>query len=253
MFFILSKLFHFLILPINWVFGLLIAAVFAKEKRKGLLIAALTVMYIYTTDFVIGPIFWVWEVPAVWHKELPNDFDAVIVLGGISAPGKLPDDRVHFPGSPDRLLHAMQLYKLGKAKKIILSGGSGELVGKRIPEAAFLQRELVLCGVDSNDVIIESASKNTRENALFSAKVAAAQFRPEAKFILVTSAYHMRRSLGCFRKVGLQVTGFSTNADTSEEGLQWAHFVPNPISPLRWHALIHEWVGYVSYKANGYL
>lgn len=189
----------------------------------------------------------------VWYKDVPNDFDVVVVLGGMAAPGKKPDDRTHFPGSPDRLLHAFQLYKLGKAKNILISGGSGDLLGKRIPEAQYLANVLMLCDMDTTHLWFESKSKNTRENALFTKELLEKKINKEVKLLLVTSAWHMRRSVGCYEKAGMKVTPFSVDAKIDHEASFWFSLVPNPNAPGKWQVLIHEVIGYLTYKMVGYV
>jgi len=216
-------------------------------------ILGLGLFYLYTTDFILNPFLSWWEVPMVWYKDLPNDYEAAIVLGGMSAPGKMPNDRTHFPGTPDRLLHAMQLYKLGKVKKIVISGGSGELVGKRIPEAEYLKRVLLLCEVNDKNIIIDDRSRNTHENATISLEIAKKYFKSDSKFLLVTSAWHMRRAVACYEKVGMNVTGFSVDSMAKEPTLSIYSFIPNLGVPGRWHAIIHELLGYLSYRIFGYV
>jgi len=67
-----------------------------------------------------------------------------------------------------------------------------------------------MCGVAPEDIIIESASRNTHENALYVKDLVSSNAK-KGKVILITSAFHMRRAEGCFRKVGIDVTGFSTD------------------------------------------
>ncbi|MGB4399127.1 MAG: YdcF family protein, partial [Daejeonella sp.] len=110
-------------------------------------------------------------------------------------------DRVFFGKGADRVVHAIQLYKAGKIKRIIISGGSGALVGKKVPEAEHLKKVFLFSGVPDSVLYIESESRNTVENARFSKRlIDSLQLQP--KFLLVTSAFHMPRAMGCFQKAG---------------------------------------------------
>jgi len=255
MFFILSKILNILLTPYFWVFIVLISSFFVSIKyRKSTFIAGLSLLYIFSAELFVYPILKYWEIPTIWYKEVPNDYyDVAIVLGGMASPGKLPDDRTHFSSSPDRLLHAMQLYKLGKVKKILLTGGSGEMTGKRIPEAEFLRNELILCGVDSLDILIDNKSKNTRENALFSKELLDTHFNKNVKCILVTSGYHMRRSVACFNKIGLEVLSFSVDSQISDTVSVFSLLTPSPHCMIKWHVIMHEFFGFFSYKVAGYI
>lgn len=184
---------------------------------------------------------------------MPNDYDVAIVLGGMSAPGKLPNDRTHFPNSPDRLMHALQLYKLGKVKKIIISGGSGELTGKQVPEAEYLKNVLMLCEVEKEDILFEIKSRNTRENALYTKELLRKYFKPDAKCVLVTSAWHMRRSMGCYEKVGIKSLPFCVDSQIPQQPSILGLLNPSPGSMMKWQAIIHELFGYATYKVAGYI
>jgi uncharacterized SAM-binding protein YcdF (DUF218 family) len=254
MFFILSKLFHFFLSPFTWVFGLLIASLFVPVKyKKRLLVIGIVVMYVICSDVIVNPLYKMWEYPMVWYKDISPDYEAAIVLGGMSSPGKLPDDRTHFGGSPDRLMHALQLYRLGKVKKIIISGGSGELVGKKTPEAVYLTKVLLLCHMDTSDIIFENKSRNTRENALLTKELINTHFSANSKFLLVTSSLHMRRSIGCYEKVGIAVTAFPVDSRINVESGFFDSLLPELWGPAKWQALLHELIGYVSYRFAGYI
>jgi uncharacterized SAM-binding protein YcdF (DUF218 family) len=254
MFFALSKILNILLTPYFWVFIVLFSTFFVSVKyRKTTFIVGISLLYFFSIELFVYPIYKYWEFPAVWYKDVPNDYEVAIVLGGMASPGKLPDDRTHFANSPDRLLHAMQLYKLGKVKKILLTGGSGEMIGKRIPEATFLRNELILCGVDSTDILIDNESKNTRENALFTKALLDKHFIKNAKCILVTSGYHMRRSLACFDKIGMNVFPFAVDSQISDEVPLLSLLSPSPHTMIKWHVIMHEFFGFASYKVAGYI
>lgn len=254
MFFILSKILSILLTPYFWVFIVFVSTFFVSIKyRKSTFIVGLSLLYFFSVELFVYPVFKYWEIPAIWYKDVANDYEVAIVLGGMASSGKKPDDRTHFACSPDRLLHAMQLYKLGKVKKILLTGGSGEMIGKRIPEATFLRNELILCGVDSTDILIDNESKNTRENALFTKELLEKHFNKNAKCILVTSGYHMRRSVACFEKVGIEVLPFSVDSQISDEVPFFSLVSPSPHTVIKWHVVMHEFFGFASYKMAGYL
>ncbi len=255
MFFLISKILHFLLVPLNWIIVMLLISIFiSPRKSKCLIIISLVLLYVYTTDFALNYLFKKIEYPMVWFKNIPDNYDAAIVLGGMAAAGKKPDDRTHFPGSPDRLLHAMQLYKLGKVKKIILSGGSGEILGKKIPEAEYLKNVLLLCDVPDSIIYVENGSRNTHENALLTKELVHSKLKnPQPKLLLITSAWHMKRSIGCFKKEGMDVTAFAVDSQLPDERVYISSFIPNQWNPGRWQIIIHEYFGLLSYKLSGYI
>ena len=153
----------------------------------------------------------------------------------------------------DRLLQAVQLYKKGKIKKIVFTGGSGSLTYPEMKEGLYIRNFLLLLGIPKEDFFIESESNNTHENATFTKPVLDKEF-PQGKFLLITSAYHMRRSLGCFKKAGIVCTPYSTDRYAGERKMAFDFFlIPNSDAMEVWQAALHEMSGYLIYKAAGYL
>jgi uncharacterized SAM-binding protein YcdF (DUF218 family) len=72
--------------------------------------------------------------------------------------------------------------------------------------------------------------------------------------LLITSAFHMRRSLGCFEKVGFNVAPYSTDRYSGERKYIFDHlFIPSASVLEEWNLIIHEWIGYMTYYFSGYL
>jgi uncharacterized SAM-binding protein YcdF (DUF218 family) len=102
------------------------------------------------------------------------------------------------------------LYKLGKIKKILISGGSGSLLYPDESESEDLYDFCMIAGVRKKDILLENQSRNTHENAIYSLKIIEEE-NIEGKVLLITSAFHMRRSIGCFKKEKIQFDSFSTD------------------------------------------
>ncbi|MCU0354042.1 MAG: YdcF family protein [Cytophagales bacterium] len=256
MFFVLSKTLFYLLMPMTWIAGLLAYAWFAKSptrKKRASKIAFILLLFFSNNLIVNEAIRW-WEIPTVPIAELPKH-DIAVVLTGVTDTQREPKDRVYFSKGADRILHPLQLYKAGKVDKILISGGSGRLVSRQKDEseAEELASVLKLAGVPDSAVVLENQSRNTRENATFSAKILKNRF-PGKRYLLVTSAFHMRRAAGCFRKAGVPVTVFSTDFYGSPR--KWTPdywLLPSEGAIGKWSTLWHEWIGYVSYAVTGYL
>ncbi|MFI5148334.1 MAG: YdcF family protein [Bacteroidia bacterium] len=253
MFFYLSKLLTFLLLPITWLFALLIYLLLSKnEKRKRKAFLTFCAgFYILCNSFLSTEFMRAWEVPAVADETL-STYDAGIVLSGMMTyDTKLKKNQ--FMHGADRLLQAIQLYKKGKIKKIVFTGGSGSLTYPDMKEGIYIREFLLQLGIPQADFFIESESHNTRENATFTKPLLDKEF-PQGKFLLITSAYHMRRSLGCFRKAGITVTPYSTDRLAGERKLALDFYlIPNIDALDVWQAAIHEMSGYMIYKLAGYI
>ena len=255
MFFILSKALFFLIQPLNWVVGLMLYALFAKKtnrKRKAM-IGAIILTLFFTNRFLYNQVIRFWEVETITADQIQEPYDIGILLGGYSNSHILPrHDRMNFSGRANRFLNAYELYRTGKIKKLLLTGGSGDLLQEQPSEADLMKKFLLRLGVPEEDIIIEADSRNTYENAIFSKKKLEAY--PGARCLLLTSAWHMRRSAGCFRKAGMEFVPFSVDFITEKN--RWAPentLIPDRSGFELWEFLIKEWVGCVAYWAKGYL
>lgn len=194
-----------------------------------------------------------WEVPPTPIQEVASDYDVAIVLTGITTTEKPPLDRVYFNKGADRIMHAIQLYKLKKVKKILITGGSGSLLGSDIKEADELKKILLLCEVPEDDILIENQSRNTRENAAFSSVVLKEKF-PKGKYLLITSAFHLPRAEACFRKEGIEAHTFSTDFYTYPTRFTPDKLIlPSEAAMVKWNILIREILGITAYKILGYI
>ena len=256
MFFILSKVLFFLIQPINWVLGLMLYSLLSKNKKrkKKALLFAVILGFFFTNHFIYNQVIELWEVKTITADQIAQPYDIGIVLGGYSNSHILPNhDRFNINMRGNRFLNAYELYRTGKVKKLLLTGGSGDLLRDQKSEAPLVKKFLLRVGVPEEDIIIEPDSRNTYENAIFTKKILDEKY-PRANCLLITSAYHMRRSKACFNKAGVSYTPFSVDFISEEN--RW--HPENTILPDRngfyfWEALIKEWVGYLAYWARGYL
>ncbi|AIZ64120.1 hypothetical protein PK28_11220 [Hymenobacter sp. DG25B] len=253
MFFVLSKVLDWALMPALWLVLLLLAAVLDRRAlwRRRWRLAALAIAIIGTNLALANAALLAWELPPVPLSRIAPH-DAGILLTGIANGKKSPHDRVYLSEGADRLLHTLWLYRAGRIRYIIISGGSGALQGSQRTEAAELAILLRLAAVPTANILIEDRSRNTRENALFTRELL--QAHPDIKsLVLITSAFHQRRALGCFEKAGLHPTAFPAGfltRDPSPTPDYW--LVPNAQALERWTTLLHEVAGYLIYKLMGY-
>jgi uncharacterized SAM-binding protein YcdF (DUF218 family) len=254
MFFILSKVLLFILLPIVWIIGTLFYSLLtknAKNRKRGLILTLVLTLF-FSNEYIINETFKLWEEKPVLISHLP-DYEYGIVLTGITNAGKDSDDRVYFQKGADRLLHTIQLYKLGKIKKILITGGAAKLLEEGKAEAIELKKVFLYCGVNEKDIIVEDKARNTRENALFS-KSLLDSFHVKEKQLLITSAFHIRRAKGCFNKIGMKVDVYPVDFYTFDRKFTPDKlFVPSESAMAKWALLIHEVTGYVTYIIMGYI
>lgn len=255
MFFILSKTLNFLVMPFTVVCLLFVLSVVLKAPRwkKRLFWTGFILLLFFSNDFISNEIMSAWEVKTKAYREMkPHSLG--IVLTGATVPLLKPNDRVYFQRGADRVTHTVQLYKLGLIKKILISGGTGTLATEEEPEADKFRKAMVMMGVSGDDIFIENETRNTYESAVeVKPMLDSLHFKPE-DCLLITSAFHMRRSLACYRKAGLNIEPFSTDFYAHPrffypDGL----FIPKLEAMIIWHKLVKEWVGLVAYKLAGYI
>jgi uncharacterized SAM-binding protein YcdF (DUF218 family) len=255
MFFIISKILAFLISPIVWIFGLIVAAILVNDWKKSrrLLVICLFVLFIFSNEFLLNEAMRLWEIQVTKTSDIKQTYDCGIVLGGGMVTYDDDYDRIAFHQNTDRIMQAVYLYKIGKIKTMLISSGSGSLVYRDMLEASLLKKYFVSIGIPDSVILVDSLSDNTRQNAVNSAPILKKRF-PHGKFLMITSAFHMRRAIACFRHEGIIADKYSTNKYGGKRRYYFDRmFIPNLNSLLLWDKLIHEIFGYCIYGVFGYL
>ena len=253
MFFFLSKTLYYVLMPVSWISALLLAALFAKKPRlkKRMLRLAVVFFLFFSNPFLANEALLLLEVPPVPLQNVGN-YEAAVVLTGVQAKRTVPADRVYLDRGADRILHTVQLYREGKVHKIIISGGSGRLAGSEESEAAGLAKVFRLCGIPAQDLILEETSRNTHESAVLIRKIMQEKF-PGTKCLLITSAFHLRRAAGCYKKEDIAFDGFSTDFYSHERTFSPdTLLIPSERALMHWHTIIKELTGILTYKVLGY-
>lgn len=250
MFFILSKVLFFLIVPFVWVTILLLLSWILKNPRtrKRLRIAALVISIVFTNPYLYRTLVMAWQ-PKPVHLAAGKTYSAGILLGGLSGYDKY--NRGYFDDHADRFIATANLYHKGIIHKIIVSGGTGKLNQSEPAEAFFLKTQLIDNGIKESDILIESESRNTFENALFSKHLIESSNIP-SPFILITSAIHMPRAEKVFKKVGINVITYPCDYKVVETNVSIFDFIiPNLNVMNEWSFFIKEIIGYWVYKFTG--
>lgn len=254
MFFFLSKTINFLLNPYTWL-GIAILFAFFNIKKRNFFIKLSCILFLFfSNSFITDEAIRLWEYPATKNNLITQENTIGIVLGGGMATYDSKLNRLNFMHSTDRILQSIILYKKSKIKKILISGGSGSLLFPENKEAPLLEKFLRIIDIPQRDIIVESKSNNTYENALFTKKTLdSIAIKPDA-YLLITSGYHMRRSIACFKKQNIQVIPYSTDRRVGPRRYDIGHlFLPNINNFNKWNMLFHELFGYISYKIVGYI
>lgn len=252
MFFILSKVLSFLIMPLSWVFLLLIWSMVQKKRARKLRIAAFAVLFVFSNPFLQQEAVRLWTVPITPDHELKPTHTGV-VLGGFSVYDTAME-RITFGYSSDRILQALRLLGTEKIQTLVVSGGSGYLLKPELKEGVFVGEYLREINVPGSKVLLETESRNTQENAVNTAALLQSHQLDRQPVVLITSAYHMRRAKACFENQGLTVIPYATDPMPSERSFTPdALLLPEARTLAGWSILFHEWIGYISYWVMGYV
>jgi uncharacterized SAM-binding protein YcdF (DUF218 family) len=262
MFFILSKTLYYLVLPSTWLFASFIYFLFSKNEKWKKRLRWIVVLFIFffSNAFIINEVFLLWELPPTPFASIKQgQYEVAIVLTGVTSDYKSPKDRIYFHRGADRVLHTVRLFQEGKVKRILVSGAEFSRDGELSSTDRSLKQVFLQCGVPDSAIWVENQSRNTYENAIFSAKMIE-KYLPNARdLLLVSSAFHLRRAEACFKKAGVEVDVFSTDFYAGDGGLDEIGivslveiFMPSLDAWLKWNILIKEVLGYVVYKFMGY-
>jgi len=180
------------------------------------------------------------QYPPAQVSALPQA-DAIIVLGGgIGEPTSKTVYGELYSGA-DRGWHAARCFHAGKAPWILFSG-AGEALG--------MKQFLVDLGVPPSKIILESESKNTYQNGLFVRE--RLKTLKAKRVILVTSAWHLRRSVMTFKKMGVEVIPAGTDyealtAAATQTPSMMLYYLPNPDTLNKNSMMAKEFLGYWAY------
>ncbi len=255
MFFILSKTLGYLTQPLVIICILLLAAAWIKNQKykKIAFRTGLVLLLVLSNDFLATEVMRLWEPSITPFAAIKKKYEYGIVLTGVTRTQVGPPDRVYFQRGADRITHALQLYRLGLIKKILVSGGTGRLIDIGWREADDLAAFLKLALVPDSVVVIENVSSNTHDSAVEVPKLLAGKVRPE-DCLLITSGFHIRRSIACFKKVGWEMDTFSTDPMAHERLFYLDVLIVPKLEALGlWNSLFKEWTGMIAYKMAGYI
>ena len=251
MFFILSKVFAFLLIPFNWmlILGLIFIVVKNKLFRKRIGIGIIIIGIVFSNPFIYRNANFCWQPKPT---NLPNNFksDVAILLGGFSSFDKF--DNGYMGDNADRFIQAANLYHSHQVKCILISSGSGHILFNEPSEASYVIKELLRNGVKKEAIIVESQSRNTYENAVYSKRILDSLHLQEP-YILVTSAQHMRRSTAIFNKVGYKnIIPFPCDYKVFPTKFNFEDAIIPDIRLLHnWKYLIKEIIGLFIYRIIG--
>lgn len=181
----------------------------------------------------------------------PGDrVDGIIILGGFED-GWVTGGRgsLHLNMAAERLTEGVRLARAFPDARIVFTGGSGTLWRSGEVATGPVSDYLRSLGIAADRIVLEGKSRNTHENAVYTKKVL--DPKPGERWILVTSAYHMPRAMGVFRKEGFDVVPYAVDYRTRGPEDATRMFDSVPAGFMRSDLAVKEWIGLVSYRVMG--
>jgi uncharacterized SAM-binding protein YcdF (DUF218 family) len=250
MFFTLSKLFWIVAAPSHWLALLVVATALClllRKPRAATAFAFAAVALLLVAWLAAMPLARAWE-NRYPRPPWPSHVDGILVLGG-GYDSVLLHQR-HAPSTNDsayRLLEGYAAARRYPEARLVFTGGSGLLDGATLPESETARYVFTELGEDPKHMILESRSRNTYENILFSK--AMVKPKPGEVWLLATSAMHMPRAMAIARKLDWPMTpwpsDFRTGADSGPEFWE----IAGNLGLLDY--AVHEWIGFEAYRLSG--
>lgn len=253
LFFYVSKLVWFFVQPSSLIALLLVGglALALWRRRWGLRLVALGALFYVIAGFSpLGHWLMIPLEERFPRAELDAPVDGIIVLGG-AVDTLVSKERgiTALNEAAERLTAGTALAKRFPEARLVFSGGSAKVFHRGETEAAGAKRLFARLGIAPERLLLEDRSRNTAENAAFTRDLV--QPQPGERWLLVTSAFHMPRAVGCFRAVGFEVIPWPVDYRTSGGGDVWRFFSRASEGLRRVDLAAKEWAGLLAYSITG--
>jgi len=224
-----------------------------RETRARLL--CLTVPFLLLTLVCFPPCAFLalrtLEGPVPASAALPRRPEVIVVLsGGLYADRSRPDAVELAPDTFYRCRHALELHRLHPCALILVSGGLSDEAPEGPTLADAMRDFLVAQGIKGTQILTESRSGSTYENAVECARLLRERGSMTG-IVLVTEAKHMRRAVLCFRKQGVEVTPSACHYEADHFDSRPQEYLPSPAAAVKLGEVFHEWLGLGYYWLRG--
>lgn len=253
--FIVSKVLWLLAQPLSLIFFLLLAgfvvAAAGFRRLQGLL-SGLAAMLLFLTLFTSagGVLLQILEDRIPRPTSLPADLSCIVILGGaFESEVNAGRGGIELNQAADRFVEGLRLAQAYPAARILVSGGDGSFSGTYNGDAQASITFFSTFGVSQDRIVREDQSRNTFENA-GNTKGLLEQLGL-TNCALVTSAFHMPRSVGLFRKLGVPVIPWPVDYRTSGKLVLGPDFSQPSLNAQLTTTAIREWTGLLAYYLSG--
>lgn len=253
--FLVSKVFWLLAQPLSLIFVLLLLSyIFGGagfRRLHGALSGIAATLFFFTLFTSCGAVMLqVLENRITRPASLPADLSCILILGGafenevIAGRGGM-----EFNQAADRFIEGLKLAQAHPAAKILVSGGDGSFSGTYDGDAQTSIAFFSTFGISPDRIIREDQSRTTFENAANTKHVL--DDNGLSNCALITSAFHMPRSVGLFRKLGIPVTPWPVDYRTSGQLTLGPDFSQPSLNAQLTTTAMREWTGLIAYYVSG--
>ena len=255
MFFELSKVFGFFVAPVHGLLMLALVASFWPHRGKRALSLRLTqAALVLLLAMVVTPVGNLLLVPLETRFPPPGAdlgrVDGIVVLGGaVDEVTSAGQGHLSVNSAAERLMAPVALMHRYPQARLVFTGASGSLVPGIQKEGDLVRQFWREAGIDQGQALYEEKSRNTHENAVFSK--ALVQPKPGERWLLVTSAAHMPRSMAVFRKAEFEVIAYPVGFKSTGSIGHW--YVPRSAQDALGNveSAAHEYLGLLAYYLTG--
>jgi uncharacterized SAM-binding protein YcdF (DUF218 family) len=255
-FFIASKIFWMVASPINLLlFAALVGVLLCYGQRarfgRALALSAILIFVVAATlpvgVLLLSPLENRFPQPA---PDLAPP-EGIIVLGGaINNQASAVRRQTVFDEGGERLTEAVVLAKRYPQARVVYTSGSSSFTGATSTEALQARKFMSQMGIAPDRITIEDKSRNTDENARFTAAIVHPE--PSQRWVIVTSAFHIPRAMGVFEKTGFNAIAYPVSFYTLG---RWSADLRLSFKPERnlrvFEIALHEWIGLAAYWLSG--
>lgn len=252
--FLISKLIWLVAQPLSVAFLLTALAAllaFVGFRKLGGFSALLSALVLFVTLYTSAGSFALQSLEGRYPKAVdPETLSCMIVLGGaFESEVTTARGGIEFNQSADRFVEALRLALKYPQSRILISGGDGSFSGVYEGEAQASERFFSAFGVDAGRMVKENTSRTTYENTVNTADLLQAQGLRDCA--LITSAFHMPRSVALFAKAGITITPWPVDFRTSGRVSLGFDFTQPALNAQLTATAVREWMALAGYRLAG--
>lgn len=221
----------------------MLVAFFIKNKkyRRRSFTAAMVLLIIFSNPFLLNQFAKHWDVATNLSKTT-KPYSCALILGGYISEDEHKNGYLNW--AADRFIQGIKLKETGQVTHLLFTGGNASLTPDGFAESNWISAELQAFHFQDSTLLFEKRSRNTIENIQFS-KLILTSKHLSPPYLLVTSAFHMRRALLICKKAGLKVVPYPCNFFAGKGSISVDNFIPSAEMLSNWNIYLKEIVGYI--------